>query len=393
MIASVKDMPDEGLGIKTHINGAGGNGEAVTPPLDSALPRQMTDSGVLDHSRGWNELLRLGDRYMQKFIGLLPIVLEDKDPGAAHKIRVASRRLEQILSLIYSKPLPAYARKLRRGAKRSRHLLGDLADCDVLLSMAERSLAHDPPRDVAAWKAVAHFLQQRRAKTSGPVLQKLRQVDFATPCARFQRDLEDNGVRLRVHCNGKIQALTPGKAEQIVQQRILHSLAHLWREFESIVEESHEDPCEKVIHGVRIATKRLRNLVEVMKKLGISGSAETLVLLRELQRAIGEWHDMEVLEHVTSKMLVHKKFVRDHLELAVEIEQLFLRNREIKRTSEEKFRRVTMNSHDYQEIKRWVLSKLPSRAQPGRPPLIAPHPASPPSVPDPVIVSFAASSK
>jgi CHAD domain-containing protein len=307
-------------------------------------------------------------------MGLVPRVLEDKDSDAAHKMRVASRRLEQILLLIYSKPLPAYARKLRREAKRSRRMLGDLADCDVLLQIAERSLAHDPTRDADAWKALARFLEQRRTRIVSRILPRLKQIDFVPLVAKFERDLEDSGVRLRVHCNGRLQALSPAKAEQIVRQRTLHSLAHLWREFESMVEESQEDPCEKVIHGVRIKTKRLRNLVEVMKKLGTAGSPETLTRLRDLQRAIGEWHDMEVLEHRTSKMLLHKKFVREHLELAVEIEQLFLRNREIKRASEEEFRRMTINSQDYQEIKNWVAGQLPGHAQAGRQAPVAPRP-------------------
>jgi CHAD domain-containing protein len=248
-------------------------------------------------------------------------------------------------------------------------------------------MAQDPSQDAAAWKAVAQFIQQRRAKMVPRILQKLVQIEFASPCDKLQRDLEENGACRRVYCDGKFQKLTPEKADRIVQQRVVHSLAHLWRNFESLVEESREDPCEQVIHGVRIATKRLRNLVEVMKKLGISGSAETLVRLRDLQRAIGEWHDLEVLEHVTSEMLVRRKFVRDHLELAVQIEQIFLRHREIKKSSEEKFRRMTANLHDYQEIKRWVAGKLASRAQTARQPLIAPRLASAASAPAPVTVT------
>jgi hypothetical protein len=66
-----------------------------------------------------------------------------------------------------------------------------------------------------------------------------------------------------------------------------------------------------------------------------------------------------VLEQMTSNLLVQKKFVRNHLQLAVEIEELFLRNREIKRSAEEKFRRMMPNSPDYRQVKRWVRDNIP----------------------------------
>ena len=357
MATSLKSFPAEQPVIDHHSNGAVGNGKCLTLSIDSPLATLMPRAA--DQLSGWNELLRIGRRYVQKLLNMLPVILQDEDRGAVHKMRIVSRRIELIISLIYAKPLPPHARKLRARARRCRHLLGDLADCDVLLKMAERSLSRDPSHNVRAWKAVQDFIQRRRTKILPEILERLTAIDFAGPAAKVQGDLEQNGASRRVYFDGRFQKLPPEKADKIVRQRILHTLAHLWRGFESLVEETREDPCEQVIHGLRIATKRLRHLVEVMKKLEVPGSPEVLSRLREVQRAIGEWHDMEVLEHITSDLLVQKRFVRDHLELAVEIEELFLRNREIKKTSEEKFRRMAPNSRDYREIKGWIQGKLP----------------------------------
>ena len=361
MASALKTMPDPQFRVQVHSDGLDEDGQDSGPPLAAALPQLVTQTSLPEQYWGWNELLRLGLRYMRKFMNLLQQVLEDKDPDAVRKMRMASRRLEQILSLIYSKPLPAHARKLRTKAKRCRQLLSDLGDCNILLAIVDKALAHCPPAELAAWKAVAQFIQQRRTRIAPRILQKLLLIEFASPGSKLQQDLEESAASRRVYCDGKFQKLTAQKADRIVQQRIMHSLEHLWREFEFVIEESREDPCEQVIHGIRIATKRLYCLVDVMKKLGIPGSEEALVRLHELQRAIGQWHDLEVLEHVTSELLLHKKFFRDHLDLAVQIEQLFLRNREIKKKSEERFRRMTADSTDYRGIKSWVATQIPLR--------------------------------
>lgn len=360
MATSFRNMAAEEQPMEAG-NGAAGNGKASVLPPGIALTSALSPGNAPQDFCGWNELLRIGRRYVEKFLGMLPVILQDRDRGAVHKMRVVSRRVELIISLIYAKPLPPHARKLRARARRCRHLLGDLADCDVLLKMAERSLGRDPSRNAGAWKAVEDFVQRRRAKILPKILESLTVIDFSGPAVKVQRDFEQNGATRRVYSEGRFQKLSPEKADKIVQQRILHSLAHLWRSFESLVEETREDPCEQVIHGLRIATKRLRHLAEVMKKLQVAGSPETLGRLREVQRAIGEWHDMEVLEHITSDLLIQKRFVRDHLELAVEIEELFLRNREIKKSSEEKFRRMAPSSRDYKEIKEWVQGRLRGR--------------------------------
>lgn len=329
---------------------------ALVEPQPARAPAQVRNS---KHLSQWNEVLRLGQRFTEKFTSLLAQVLENKDPGAARKLRIVIRRLELTLHLIYGKSFPPYARKLRGRIKRCRRVLSELADCDVLLKIAEGALAQTPARDVAAWQTVIRFIEKRRARVSTRSLAKIGRIEFSAPCSKLQRHLQENEDNPRVYCDDELRQLAPKEADAIVQQRILRSLARLWHDFESLVGEWRDDSRENVIHGVRIATKRLRHLVEVMNKLDVAGSQHVLAQLRELQRAIGEWHDMEVLKRLTSELLVQKKFVRKHLELAVEIEELFLRNREIKRSSEERFRLLRPDSPGYREIKSWVRSNLP----------------------------------
>jgi len=46
-----------------------------------------------------------------------------------------------------------------------------------------------------------------------------------------------------------------------------------------------------VIHGVRIAAKQLRYLLEVAHEFDVAGSQATLAWLRKLRQYLGNWHD------------------------------------------------------------------------------------------------------
>src|SRR5881296_1043925 len=88
------------------------------------------------------------------------------------------------------------------------------------------------------------------------------------------------------------------------------------------------EPRAPVVHGVRIAAKRLRYLIEVFEEFKVAGSAEALAWLRCLQQHLGDWHDFEVLEELMIEMVARPAFLRDHLELALGVEKLILKNRD-----------------------------------------------------------------
>ena len=89
-------------------------------------------------------------------------------------------------------------------------------------------------------------------------------------------------------------------------------------------------------------------------------SAEALTWLRQLQKHLGDWHDLEVLEQMMIEMLARPEFLRDHLSLAMEVEKLVLRNRENKVGFEEKYSRMSPESADMRRLKEWVSYVLAS---------------------------------
>ena len=117
-------------------------------------------------------------------------------------------------------------------------------------------------------------------------------------------------------------------------------------------------PEASTLHGVRIATKRLRYLVEVVDEFEVPGSGESLAWLRGLQQHLGDWHDLEVMEGMLTEMLARPKFIRGHLDMASDVLRLIRRNRRRKKAFEEKYLQVTRHSAEYERTKQWATAQV-----------------------------------
>ena len=320
------------------------NGLAAQPKLKPATVIQTPEPPE------WIKLKELTARSLRKFNSLLPQISVADNSVSIHKVRALSRRAELMLELYYAKPFPKPVHKLRRRIKKCRRSLGKLSDHDAMLANAMRSMQAAAPLQKPAWKSMKDYLADHRAKVAPEILREVNDLDLASFIARVTNQLSGDEEYWRGIMN--TNASRPGR--EVVTSRVRHVLSHLWRKFDSSLDESRQDPCEASIHAVRIAVKRLRNMVAVMAKLDFPESSGHLLWLRGVQRAIGEWHDLEVLEHMMTGLLLRRRFLRDHLELAIQIEQLLLQNREIKSRSEAGFVGMTRQSQEYEQMKLWV---------------------------------------
>ena len=117
----------------------------------------------------WSKVRKLALRHLNRFVSLEAKVLKGDDPDAIHDMRVASRRLQQVLDLIFPNPLPREARRLRRKIRRCRRALGDVRNCDVLLQQVEGRLARNRCSHREAWMAVNSIFRSAGPKASrGP---------------------------------------------------------------------------------------------------------------------------------------------------------------------------------------------------------------------------------
>ena len=196
-------------------------------------------------------------------------------------MRVASRRLQQVLDLIFPKPLPREARRLRRKIRRCRRALGDLRNCDVLLQQVQGRLARKRCSHREAWTAVKQHLQERRSESFSRAIRKLSKVNLAVFYMRAKEILD----RLRPTPDqdpGSHPLVQPdGPALEPFPARLTQALAGVWREFEKQVASSHRETTAPSIHAARICAKRLRYLLEVVNQFGIPGSSECAYLAKK----------------------------------------------------------------------------------------------------------------
>jgi len=331
-----------------------GHAHASNPPAESVLTTPPADD--------WNKVRKLAFRHLNRFISLEPKVLKGDDPDAIHDMRVASRRLQQVLDLIFPTPLPREARRLRRKIRRCRRALGDVRNCDVLVQLAERRLARRRSPDREAWTAVKHYLQERRTESFARAIRKLSKVNLAVFYMRSKAILD----RLRPKSNSAPITLPlvhpDGTAPGPFPARLAQALERVSSEFEKQVAASHSEASAASIHAARIGAKRLRYLLEVVSHFAVPGSSDALSWLRRIQQHLGDWHDMEVLEEMMIEMIARPEFLRDHLALALVTGKLILRNRAIKQGFRDKYFQMTRNPPNHQEIKNWMEGHLAAPA-------------------------------
>ena len=300
-------------------------------------------------------------RQLHRFMSYEPKVLKGDDPDAIHDMRVASRRLQQVLDLLYPKPRPQELRRLRRTIRRSRQLLGDVRNCDVLLEHVGRSLGRKRSARREAWTAVQHYLLTRRSECFIRAMRKIGKMNLPV----FYVNLKEFVGRERSDDHsGAHHHVVSLEGRSAFSKRLTEALASLAKAFEDQIGLSHRDTRPAVIHGARIATKRLRYLLEVFHAFNVAGSAEALAWLRELQGLLGDWHDLEVLEQMMIEMVARPEFLRAQLPLALEVEKLILRNRQNKVGFEEKYFRMSRESQEMRRLTEWVayLEESPSPA-------------------------------
>ncbi len=314
-------------------------------------PAQPDNTRLRSYEESCKKVREIALRQLQRFMSYEAKVLKGDDVNAVHDMRVASRRLQQVLDLLFPKPRSPEFRQLRRKIRRCRQALGDVRNCDVLLEIVSRSLARKRSARREAWTAVQHFLMIQRAESFQRTLRKFGKINPTS----FYVALKDLLRRDRAHDQAAEHHAHGSEASGLsFAQDLSRALESTWSGFEDKIAESLHNSRPEAIHGARIATKRLRYLIEVLHEFQAPGSADALVWLRQLQKHLGDWHDLEVLEQTMIEMLARPEFLRDHLRLAMEVEKLILHNRESKAELEAKYLHLSQEPAEMRRLKEWV---------------------------------------
>ena len=316
----------------------------------------------------WARVRKLALRQLNRLVSLEPKVLRGESPEAVHDLRVASRRLQSLLDFLYPTPRPPQIRKMRRRLKQARGVLGELRNQDVLLARMARVLARQRAARREAWEAGHEYLLKQRPGTAERAHHQLTRLNLAQVYVRLRQELaalaesEEPSLEAsparpglatqRANATASLEQAPRPAVEVDAAARLAERLAGLWRAFEETSAKARRDL--GMLHGFRIATKRLRYLVEVAAAVEFAGSSDALRWLRELQGKLGDWHDLEVLDAMLIEMLARRKFLRANLPLAIGVEKLILNLRGSKARQYRRYLRRALQSAQYRQTAAWV---------------------------------------
>jgi CHAD domain-containing protein len=270
-----------------------------------------TNSGVTVSNQ--KNLLALARKRLQRCATLMPKVLISDNPETVHDLRVCSRRLQQALRVLHPAAKPPKSKKVLRVLRRVRQALGPCRNLDVNLDLIKEKHQHASAAAVQrAWSTVQQELETSRAPLVERARREITRQDLFNLIARTKALIE------------------AAASDTDPVERIDKSIAKSMKAWQEAFESATEKRDGIHLHRLRILGKQLRYRVELLAELGETKAKPLVDALKELQNALGEWHDRSVLIEYLGKFLVQGYFLVDHPDigraLLTEMEKEKLRN-------------------------------------------------------------------
>ena len=268
------------------------------------------------------ELRDLLAKRLHRFVVVLPRLLGENDSEAVHDLRVASRRLQQVLVTMFPKPRSDEARRIVRVLRRARRAIGGWRDCDVLIEMLEGRVKRvRNPQEQSVWETVLDSARKRRERELRRAMRKLanhRLFTLAQDVGKLDVGSLDVGkLEVGKLAAGKLDAEKPtepmpyqaaagngagGEGAAGVLAKSISVAWNRWRDFMARAEAS-SDPAH--LHAFRIETKRLRYRIELARDLGAADCDLPLKILKSLQDGLGGLHDRDQCARMAAKVLAN----------------------------------------------------------------------------------------
>ena len=203
------------------------------------------------------------------------------DVNAIHQARVATRRLREALPLVAR---GRAARKVRRAVRRLNRTLGPVRELDVaLLTLNEMTGTRDVPR--AGVVALQQVIRQERSRMHLDMRRTIDNSDLDKMGRKLVRAAKTHdalGPRARAadpKQRGAARARTARRAERLAAS----------------IENAAAIYLPDRLHEVRIAVKKLRYAMEIVRELSASRATVRIMTLKRAQDLLGRIHDLEVL--------------------------------------------------------------------------------------------------
>jgi CHAD domain-containing protein len=236
----------------------------------------------------------LAKKRLVRFVTLYPKILVSDDVEVVHNLRVASRRLQQVLQLILPEAKSSARKKVLRTLRKVRRAFGACRNLDVNLNLVRGRMEKTTVASVRqAWAGVQLWLEERRAGAIETGRAELRQHELVDLIDRLQSLLENTGE----------------EAENM--ERLWERTNDALSEWRNALDTAKADPAVERIHAFRIAGKKLRYRVELLGELGNLSVKPMIGALKSLQDNLGDWHDHAVLREQVAEFIARPGFMAD----------------------------------------------------------------------------------
>ncbi|HEY1235855.1 MAG TPA: CHAD domain-containing protein [Candidatus Binatia bacterium] len=216
-----------------------------------------------------------------RFVTLYPKALVTDEGAVVHHIRVASRRLQQVLQLLLPKAKYSRIKKLFRTLRKVRRAFGPCRNLDVNLELVSARIETTTASTRQAWERVHLWLEEKRALAIEAGRAELRQHDLVGFIERVQSLLED------------------GVDDKEGLAQLAERTKEAFSDWRDAFDTARADPVVERIHAFRIAGKRLRYRAELLGEVENASVKPMIGELKSLQDDLGLWHDHAVLrDHV-----------------------------------------------------------------------------------------------
>lgn len=216
-------------------------------------------------------------------------VRENRDPECLHRMRVASRRLRNALSLFEGCFSENDLKKWQREARKVGRALGEARDADVQAASVAALLEKLEDRRLRPGvERLLLRLRQRRDRLQPKVIRALDGLEESDLKNGFPEALRGLSARMRL--------LLPEQTEEqeTVRSAAADLLVRRAVELESFQPVADHPERVEELHAMRIAVKRLRYTFEIFRALFEEEAASVLETLKKLQDLLGEVHDCDV---------------------------------------------------------------------------------------------------
>ena len=239
------------------------------------------------------KLSTVAKKRLLRLVTLYPKALVNDDIAVVHNLRVASRRLQQVLQLLLPISKSSRGKKLLRTLRKVRRAFGLCRNLDVNLELVRGRIETTTASTRQAWERVLLWLEEKRAAAIETGRAELRQHELVDFIDRVQ-SLFENGADE-----------TEGLAQ--LWERTREALSD-WR---NALDTAKAEPAVERIHAFRIAGKRLRYRAELLGEVG-NGSVKPMIgALKSLQDDLGRWHDHSVLRDHVAEFIGRPNFMAE----------------------------------------------------------------------------------